>query len=259
VLSQPHTGLGVRDYEPGVSEQGRSVTQAWQGLPEAVLGVSCMGLSKTDDDPGMSGQGLGVTCAGLGDLHSADSRLASTKKIIVMPDCSPMLKLTMRNWLGVDQGNRRVIDKIEDREASPLGKRKGVRMSTPKPALRTIRKIDNTSGKKKKILSRNMVKEMIMEYERKRKEEKDEIGLTSETLNDGENVPAMIRSVGQVVVKTTDNLGRDSGEGTKWQSENACRQQEYSTNSRVGHQRADECSPKLTSTELTGFLQGVGK
>ena len=108
-------------------------------------------------------------------------------------------------------------------------------------------------------MPRNIVKEMIMEYERKRKEEKDKIGLFSETLNDGENLPVMIGSVGQVVVKTTTNFGRDSGEGTKWQSENACRQQEYSTNARVGHQRADECSPKLTSTELTGFLQGVGK
>ena len=69
----------------------------------------------------------------------------------------------------------------------------------------------------------------------------------------------MFGSVVPVVVKKTANFARDSGEEAKWQSENACRQQEYSTNARVAHQRADECSPKLTSTELTSFLQGVGK
>ena len=102
-----HAGLGRIDAIPGMSSQGLGVTHAGRGMSDNVLGVSCMGLSKTpaelsmtDDDRGMSGQGLGVTCEGLGDVHSADSRLASKKKIIVMPDCSPMLKLSMRKWAG---------------------------------------------------------------------------------------------------------------------------------------------------------------
>ena len=62
-----------------------------------------------------------------------------------MQVCSPMLTLTMKNWLGVDEGNRRLIRKREGKEASPLGKRKTVKMTTPKSAFRSIRKVDNGS------------------------------------------------------------------------------------------------------------------
>ena len=63
----------------------------------------------------------------------------------VMQVCSPILTLTMKKWLGVDEGNRRLIRKREGKEASPLGKRKTVKMTTPKSALRSIRKVDNGS------------------------------------------------------------------------------------------------------------------
>ena len=57
------------------------------------------------------------------------------------------------------------------------------------------------------------------------------------------------------VVKKTAKLNRGSGGDMIWQSENANRQQEISTNSRVGHQGADVCTPRLTSKVLSGFLK----
>ena len=56
------------------------------------------------------------------------------------------------------------------------------------------------------------------------------------------------------VVKKTGKLNRGSVGDMIWQSENANRQQEISTNSRVGHQGADVCTPRLTSKVLSGFL-----
>ena len=57
------------------------------------------------------------------------------------------------------------------------------------------------------------------------------------------------------VVKKTAKLNQGSGGDMIWQSENANRQQEISTNSRVGHQGADVCTPRLTSKVLSGFLK----
>ena len=139
-----------------------------------------------------------------------------------------------------------MIRKIEGKEASPLGKRKTVKMTTPKSALRSIRKVDNgsMSGNKKKLMPRNMGKEMIVEYEHKRKQENDRKKvqkLTSETLTICENAQAT--DMGRVfVVKKTAKLNRGSGGDMLWQSENANRQQKISTNSRVGHQVADVCT-----------------
>ena len=189
------------------------------------------------------------------DVESQDT---TKVKRNVMQVCSPMLALTMKNWLGVDGGNRRLIRKIEGKEASPLGKRKTVKMTTPKPALRSIRKVDNgsMSGKKKKLIPRNMVKEMIIEYENRRKQEnerKEVPNLTSETLTIGENAQAT--DMGRVfVVKKTAKQNRGSGGDMTWQSENANIEQDISSNSRVGHQGADVCTPRLTSKVLSGFL-----
>ena len=77
--------------------------------------------------------------------------------------------------------------------------------------------------------------------------------LTSETLTISENAQAI--DMGRVfVVKKTAKLNRGSGGDMTWQSENANIEQDSSSNSRVGHQGADVCTPRLTSKVLSGFL-----
>jgi hypothetical protein len=49
-------------------------------------------------------------------------------------------------------------------EASQFGRRSSVGLTTPKPILRLTKKTDGGSSKKKKVVSKNNVKEMIEKY-----------------------------------------------------------------------------------------------
>ena len=71
-----------------------------------------------------------------------------------------------------EKSNTGVIKRIDKSGASPLGKSSSVRLTTPKPVLRLIKKTDGGSSKKKKIVPKNKVKEMIEKYEQDRTEEK---------------------------------------------------------------------------------------
>ena len=94
------------------------------------------------------------------------------EKTTIEEVCSPMLETVMKRWLGFERSNTGVIKRIEKCGASPLGKRSSVRLTTPKPVLRLTKKNDGGSSKKKKIVPKNKVKDMIEKYEQDRTEEK---------------------------------------------------------------------------------------
>jgi hypothetical protein len=79
--------------------------------------------------------------------------------------CSPMINTFMKRWLGLENTNKGIIKKIEKCEASPLGRRSSVRLTTPKPVLRLTKKTDGGSSKKKKVVSLFLVKSYLLNRE----------------------------------------------------------------------------------------------
>ena len=84
----------------------------------------------------------------------------------------PAIQNVMKAWLKKDVANRETLKQIEQRKASPLGKRTPISYRSPKSAIRKIRKVD--SSKK--------VKNMVKSWEKRTKVECEtvvQVGLAS--------------------------------------------------------------------------------